>query len=353
MAKHRILIRNFKAVNYMEDFLIAAVATVLGIRLFLEIAGYPKIGGGGLHIAHMLWGGLLMLASIIMFLSFLSRTSNRMAAILGGIGFGTFIDEVGKFVTSDNNYFFQPTVALIYVTFILIFLIIRTIHARQYYSDEEYLMNALEELEEVALHDLDEEEKDRALDLLEKSDPNDPLVTVLKNLLSRTDLVPLPGPGFSTRIRLRIRDLYYKITRFRWFQLAVMLFFLIQMITILIYAIVLVFFIGLGWEQILDVHILGHTAERMQTLSFIDWAQLASSLLSGIFIFWGILQIRRSRLSAFRMFERSILVSIFLTQVFTFYKEEFSGLLGLFFNILVLIALRYMIEREELVNENR
>ena len=202
MAKHRILIRNFQAVNYMEDFLIAAVATVLGIRLFLEITGYPRIEGGGLHIAHMLWGGLLMLASMIMFLSFLSRTSNRMAAILGGIGFGTFIDEVGKFVTSDNNYFFQPTVALIYVTFILIFLIIRTIHSRQYYSDEEYLMNALEELEEVALHDLDEEEKDRALDLLEKSDPNDPLVTVLKNLLSRTDLVPLPGPGFSTRIRL-------------------------------------------------------------------------------------------------------------------------------------------------------
>jgi len=46
------------------------------------------------------------------------------------------------------------------------------------------------------------------------------------------------------------------------------------------------------------------------------------------------------------MFERSILVSIFLTQVFAFYKEQFSALFGLLFNIVILLALRFMIERE-------
>ena len=49
------------------------------------------------------------------------------------------------------------------------------------------------------------------------------------------------------------------------------------------------------------------------------------------------------------MFERSILVSIFLTQVFAFYKEQFSALLGLLFNIVVLAALHFMIERERAV----
>jgi len=33
-----------------------------------------------------------------------------------------FIDELGKFITSDNNYFFQPTISLIYIVFIIIFL---------------------------------------------------------------------------------------------------------------------------------------------------------------------------------------------------------------------------------------
>ncbi|MCW5980017.1 MAG: hypothetical protein KIT09_18185 [Bryobacteraceae bacterium] len=31
----------------------SAVAAILSIRLFLELTGYPKLGGGGLHIAHM------------------------------------------------------------------------------------------------------------------------------------------------------------------------------------------------------------------------------------------------------------------------------------------------------------
>jgi hypothetical protein len=61
----------------------------------------------------------------------------------------------------------------------------------------------------------------------------------------------------------------------------------------------------------------------------------------------GIAEMRRSRLAAFRLFERATLVSIFLTQVFMFYREQLSGLVGLAFNLLVLITLRFMIHREE------
>jgi hypothetical protein len=48
------------------------------------------------------------------------------------------------------------------------------------------------------------------------------------------------------------------------------------------------------------------------------------------------------------LFHRAILVSILLTMVFAFYVYGFFALIGLFLNILILVALRYMINREKL-----
>jgi hypothetical protein len=62
----------------------------------------------------------------------------------------------------------------------------------------------------------------------------------------------------------------------------------------------------------------------------------------------GIVFMARSRLRAYQMFHRSILVSIFLTTVFAFYEYQFYALIGVFFNTLILFALRYMINYEEL-----
>ena len=84
-----------------ESFLVSAVVTVLGIRAYLSATGYPQLGGGGLHIAHVLWGGLLMMAGVLLILLRLGRAALRTGAVLAGVGF--FIDEIGKFVTSEST----------------------------------------------------------------------------------------------------------------------------------------------------------------------------------------------------------------------------------------------------------
>ena len=68
----------------------------------------PRLGGGELHIAHMLWGGALMLVALVVLLAYLDRTVQHVAAVIAGLGFGTFVDEIGKFLTADNDYFFRP-----------------------------------------------------------------------------------------------------------------------------------------------------------------------------------------------------------------------------------------------------
>src|SRR3954447_26443342 len=108
--------------SQQDTVLVCAVATILVIRLQLWLTHYPQLGGGKLHIAHLLWGGMGMLIALILLLSFVGRSLRTPAAVVGGIGFGFFIDEVGKFITSDNDYFFKPAVGVIYVVFILLLL---------------------------------------------------------------------------------------------------------------------------------------------------------------------------------------------------------------------------------------
>ena len=53
-----------------EIFLVSSIGMILIIRLQLWATNYPKLGGGRLHFAHLLWGGLLMLVAIGALLSF-------------------------------------------------------------------------------------------------------------------------------------------------------------------------------------------------------------------------------------------------------------------------------------------
>jgi hypothetical protein len=339
-------IRNIEAGIYLEFFLLSAIVAILTIRLLLMLTGYPQIGGHVLHIAHMLWGGLLMLASIFLLLSFLGRRAERLASIVGGIGFGTFIDEVGKFITQDNNYFYQPSVAIIYVIFILLVLISRSVLIGKKYSSREYMMNALREMEEVARNDLDIREKERAIRYLNKSGSDSDISMLLKKILGKVSLVSLQKPGIYSRVKETLHRFYQKVADLPAFSYAIIIFFLFQFLIKLAYLLVMIFFWGIGWHEILNVSIFHRIIEKFQQLSFAGWAELISSMLAGFFIFLGIWFLRRSRLLAYRMFERSILISIFLTQVFQFYKNEFGALAGLIFNLLIYLSLRFLISRE-------
>lgn len=346
MNRNTPLVRNLDALFHLEIFIVSAVASILIIRLFLHLTGYPQLGNSTLHIAHMLWGGLLMLVAIIMLFSFIGKRIEIWAAILGGIGFGMFIDEVGKFVTSDNDYFFEPSISIMYIVFILIILSMHMIRTGWTYTKKEYLVNALKGLEEVALQDLDQDEKDRVIKYLDNSDPDNPLTKSVRELIRSSKLVP-DSEGLYSRLKTSFKNFYTKVVSYKYFRTAVIIFFVGQLLFTLAYIAVYTFFIGLGWESILNIKILDRIAEKSLNLSFIDRAQIFSSLLSGVFVFLGVYYLRKSRLISYQMFERSVLVSILLTYVFIFYKEQFAALAGLSVNILILIALRLMIQGEQ------
>lgn len=117
--RHGGPLRTTTAGTDLRLFLLVGVGTVLLTRRLLASTGYPKLGGHGtgLHIAHMLWGGLLMAAGLVVLLTFLGRRVRLWGAVAGGVGFGLFIDEIGKVVSDGGGYLYRPAAGLIYVAF--------------------------------------------------------------------------------------------------------------------------------------------------------------------------------------------------------------------------------------------
>ncbi len=334
---NRRLVRNLEGGSLLEIFLVTAVASVLGIRFFLALTGYPSLSPGSLHIAHVLLGGVLMMIALVIDLGFINKSAHYLVATLGGLGFGAFIDELGKFITGDNNYFFQPTVALIYIIFILLYLGIEAFVHRPRLTEQERLINALELAKEVVLEDLDHRERRRALDLLKESSPTNPVTKALRELLYATDSVPVPKTDIYTAAKYRFRRFYRKLMKRDWFVKAVISFFVLQSV----FALGLDFFLlyaKLRWR--VDLHTI------FPTLSFFDLAGLASATLAAALVIYAVILIQSSRLEAYRVFKNAVLVQIFIVQVFLFYKAELLGLLGLAGNICVLLALNYMIRQE-------
>ncbi len=128
-------------------------------RLFLELTGYPQLGGGGLHIAHVLWGGLLLFVAAVLPLVIANRWVYQIVALLAGVGIGLFIDEVGKFITQNNDYFYPPAAPIIYAFFLIGVLIYLNLKRPSLSSPRSELYFTLEMLEDVLDHDLDKNEQ--------------------------------------------------------------------------------------------------------------------------------------------------------------------------------------------------
>jgi hypothetical protein len=164
--KTRSAIRQQNAEDYLLITLLSFALTVSLTRLFLGLTGYPQIGSGDLHIAHVLWGGLILFVAALLPLIFANRWVFNLEALLAGIGVGLFIDEVGKFITRTNNYFYPSAAPIIYAFFLLTALVyVRTrVHRRK--DPRAQLYYIFQDLEEVLDQDLSKEERTHIISTL-------------------------------------------------------------------------------------------------------------------------------------------------------------------------------------------
>jgi len=324
-----------------------ALMSLLGTRLFLELSNYPQIGGGSWHIAHVVWGGLLMCSSIILMLSYQGKRARELGAILGGVGVGLFIDELGKYISSENDYFFEPAVMFIYVFFIILFLTYRYLERERRVDDRNLLSQALARLEEVVENDLEKREREEVIGKLNKvvEGGKYPIAMKIKEgveeslVIEDKDQNKLQKTWFWLR-----RSIYRRIFKRKLVMRVLLLLaaaYLLSNIWDFVYLTVNFSKIKIleWWEIEMGID------KDIETKMFL--AMSFFNLITGLFFGLGIWKVwRRKRRSGIYFFQLGLLINIFLSSVFKFYFEQVSAVFGLAFSIIVYIGLGKM--KEEL-----
>jgi len=319
-------LRSFDLHEHLTIVFVCGVATVLFTRGLLAATGYPQVGGSSLHIAHVLWGGLLMLTALLAMLAFLSPATRLVAAVLGGVGLGLFIDEVGKFVTKDVNYFYKPAIAIIYVVFVVLFGVIRWLSRRGFTAVESTLVG-LESLQRAAVGALTEERRTRVLELMRSAGASGEIADGVHGLLAQCKTTRGSEAPLAQRISARLAATWTRLTAHRLFRLSIYV----------LLAVAAAISAGeAGWLL----------RDGIGRLSFSQRAFAVTTLAADLILAAGALRLRRSLLSALHWYDHAVLLEITVAQVFLYGSEQLAATANLAALLVVWALLRWAIQFE-------
>jgi hypothetical protein len=328
----------------LETLLVCAVTTILVIRTQLYLTDYPQLGGGRWHIAHLLYGGAFMLVAIGVLLMFIGRAPRRPAAVIGGVGFGFFIDELGKFITEDNDYFFRPAAAFIYVIFVALFFLLAFLQRRGALTSEERVQNAIDRLGTAARRRFDEEDRRTVLALLDGADQADPLVAPVRRLAYEVDALPARPPGPVARraawARGRVRGVAARPRFPVWVERLYAAWALLSLLAVTELT------VSVGVQ--LPGALRGFGSDAIGDLRVVNVLAVASSVVSVVLVGVGLQRLHAgARATGLRWFEAAVLVSILVTRVFAFVESQFGAVFGLAVDIALLVLVRTVRAEEE------
>jgi hypothetical protein len=347
ISRMRSPVQRHNAENYLFITLISFAVSVALTRLFLELTGYPQIGGGKLHVAHVLWGGLLLFVGALFPLIYANRWALNTSAVLTGFGVGLFIDEVGKFITQNNDYFYPAAAPIIYALFLLTVLVYLRVRRTERGDARTELYTALDGLQEVLDHDMDEGERNE-------------LEARLKRIVTQPELPDLAHLANELLEFVRHSDLYIapdKANLLESWQASLHKLESRYMPLTYWKALLTVALGGLGMVAFAHLGLLISTA--FTTATFQDVLhKMAGSYANGVAWFLarvilegltgvamlcgaGLILLRRTRVGLLIGFY-SLLISLAFVNLLVFYFDQFSTIVLAILQFVTLLGVRYV-----------
>ncbi|GEK16863.1 hypothetical protein CPE01_05960 [Cellulomonas persica] len=305
--------RDPHASRHVTSFLVVTVLTVLVTRGALAATGFPQVGGEGLHISHVLWGGLLLAVAVMLALSFIGPVVRPIVVLVGGVGFGLFVDEIGKFVTDDYDYFYGPTAMLVYISVVALALIGEALSGRRSAVPPERLAAAVDQAVAGVAGGFSPRVRAHANDLLDGADGvpgRDEAAALVATV--RPDRSELPDPiawASHTVVALSRR-----LVRAAWVPR-------VAVVTIAGTALV-------GVARGLWLARDGGTSGWIVGALLVGGAATTAACIAGL--------LADDREHAFIWFRRGVLVSLLVTQVALLRIEEWAGYAGLALDVVLL-----------------
>jgi hypothetical protein len=348
------LIKRQNASGLILTMMMWGVASVLVTRAYLKLFNYPMLAFGKWHIAHVLLGGIIMLGAMITELAFEGSRVRKTGAIVFGIGWGLFVDETGKYLTKDNNYFFRPAILIIYVSFVIIFLVYRWLERAKVSDVRSQIYWLTEKINDALGGGISGSEKKRMLaaanNLLTKNLDKQELSITSGLKMSIAKLAVEPEEKKMTVGKWLSKLLHQTYNRiFRRKVVVVGLWvYSIYFSAVKIWEIVM---IGTSKQKMMmiqrfnvDYNFFGKSDIYMIVFKIIFDLVASGFFLLGARYFWS-----KKRLRGLRYFQYGLLVTILLSAPLNFYFEQFGALIDVAASLLIYqILLMY---RKELMEK--
>lgn len=349
----RSLVAGNKAAWYMLTMVVAFAITVVGTRLYLDITGYPQLGNETFHFAHALWGGLLQAVAAVLMLIYLNEWVFSLSAAMAGIGIGLFIDEIGKFITQSNDYFFPLAAPIIYIAFILF--VFAYLYIRRHETDDNRatLYGVLEDLEMLLDDNLDAKTHRSLVNRLEKvsseaerSDLKHLSTTLLQFLKSEQVNIKPPRTTFWTQLSEQLTRLEN-----RWLPKSLAHKVLILAFAVLgaisLFKIVVLFSIVVD-QNTLDNPLIANLLEdnpMIRGVYSFNWYVVLLTIESAIGVLYAIAVVgfigNRDRM-ALQISSAGLILSLTIGNTLSFYFNQFSVVLdSLLLSMVLLLVMRY------------